>query len=276
MLLTTTCTIHDYYVLYVCKSPCMTSAQTGDKWVCELLHGHPNRFHNMFKMSQVIFIDLLSLLELSYGLHESRRTTTREVLAITLYILGHNESIRSTCECFQHSIETISRFFYISLQALVQLSVEIIAPIDTRYMPYFKDCIDATDGTQVDARIHVEEHVAYIERHHSPTQNVMIAYDFNMCFTFVSPSWEGSTHDARIFKHVVMDPKYNFHAPPPGKFYLVDAGCPLQMGYLKSYLGTRYHIADFRRGSRTIMGHEELFNSRHSSLRSVIERSFGV
>ncbi|PKU71154.1 uncharacterized protein LOC110095181 [Dendrobium catenatum] len=143
-------------------------------------------------------------------------------------------------------------------------------------MPYFKDCIGAIDGTHVDARIPVEEQVAYIGRHHSPTQNVMAACDFNMCFTFVSPGWEGSADDERIFKHAVMDPKYNFPAPPPGKFYLVDAGYPLQRGYLKPYLGTRYHIPDFRRDSRTIMGHKELFNSRHSSLRSVIERSFGV
>ncbi|PKU74897.1 hypothetical protein MA16_Dca022403 [Dendrobium catenatum] len=216
-------------------------------------------------------MDLLSLLESLYGLHGSRRTTTREVLAINFYILGHNESIRSTCERFQHSIETISWFFYNGLQALVRLSMEIIAPvdkffhdipekiiIDTRYIPYFKET----------SRL--------IGRHHSPTQNVMAACDFNMCFTFVSPVWEGSTHDAPIFKHAVMDPKYNFPTPPPGKFYLVDVGYPLQRGYLKPYLGTRYHIPNFRRGSRTIMGHEELFNSRHSSLRSVIECSFGV
>ncbi|XP_020689352.2 uncharacterized protein LOC110104539, partial [Dendrobium catenatum] len=159
--------------------------------------------------------------------------------------------------------------------------MEIIAPVDKffhdipekiindkRYMPYFKDYIGAIDSTHVDARIPVEEHVAYIGRHHSPTQNVMAACDFNMCFTFVSPGWEGSTHDARIFKHAVMDPKYNFLAPP--------LGYPLQRGYLKPYIETRYHLPDFRRGSRTIMGHKELFNSKHSSLRSVIERSFGV
>ncbi|PKU60576.1 hypothetical protein MA16_Dca023734 [Dendrobium catenatum] len=161
-------------------------------------------------------------------MHGSRKTTTREVLAITLYILGHNESIRSTCERFQHSTETTSRFFYNGLQALVRLSMEIIAHVDkffhdipekiindTRYMPFFKDCIGVIEGTYVDACIPVEEQVAYIERHHSPTQNVMAACDFNMCFTFVSPGWEGSAYDARIFKHAVMDPKYNFLAPPP-------------------------------------------------------------
>ncbi|XP_028550974.1 uncharacterized protein LOC110111771 [Dendrobium catenatum] len=114
---------------------------------------------------------------------------------------------------------------------------------DTRYMSYFKDCIGVIDGTHVDARIPVEEQAAYIGRYHSLTQNVIAACDFNMCFTFVSPGWEGSAHAVRIFKHAVMDPKYNFPAPPP-----VDAGYPLQRGYLRPYLGTRYHIPDFRRG----------------------------
>ncbi|PKU62838.1 hypothetical protein MA16_Dca028120 [Dendrobium catenatum] len=53
-------------------------------------------------------------------------------------------------------------------------------------MPYFKDCIGAIDGTHVDARIPIEEQVVYIGRHHSLTQNVMAACNFNMCLTFVA------------------------------------------------------------------------------------------
>ncbi|PKU63860.1 hypothetical protein MA16_Dca010778 [Dendrobium catenatum] len=104
----------------------------------------------------------------------------------------------------------------------------------------------------------------------------MAVCDFNMCFTFVAAGWEGSAHDARIFKHVLRSPTYNFPTLPYGKFYLVDAGYPLQRGFLKPYPDTRYHIPDFRRGSRTTTGYREVFNMRHSSLRSVIERAFGV
>ncbi|KAI0526785.1 hypothetical protein KFK09_002376 [Dendrobium nobile] len=85
---------------------------------------------------------------------------------------------------------------------------------DTRYMPYFKDCIGAIDGTHVDARIPVEYQIPYIGRHHSPTQNVMAVCDFNMCFTFVAVGWEGSAHDARIFKHVLRSSLYSFPVPP--------------------------------------------------------------
>jgi hypothetical protein len=60
-----------------------------------------------------------------------------------------------------------------------------------------------------------------------------------------------------------------------GKYYLVDAGYPNEYGYLSPYKGKRYHLQDFRhRGQPN--GREEVFNCAHSSLRNVIECSFGV
>ncbi|KAI0497272.1 hypothetical protein KFK09_020495 [Dendrobium nobile] len=176
----------------------MISSYKGDKWIGELLQGHPTRFHNMFCMSQAIFLDLLNELECVHSLHGSSRTTSREVLAMTLYVLSHNESIRFTCERFQHSTETVSRYFSIGLEALVKLSCSVIKPIDlefcdiprnilydNRYMSYFKDCIGAIDGTHVDALVSNAEKAAYIGRCGSTTQNVMVVCYFNMCFTFL-------------------------------------------------------------------------------------------
>ncbi|XP_028556144.1 uncharacterized protein LOC114581025 [Dendrobium catenatum] len=198
IILTAICVIYEYYETYICKTPCLTSSSRGDKWIGELLHGHPMRFHNMFHMSQTIFLDLLYELECVHHLHGSSRTISREVLAMSLYILSHNESIRSTCERFQHSSETISMYFSIGLEALVKFSCSVIKPIDPqfgdiprnilydhRYMPYFKDCIGAIDGTHVDARVSNAEKAAYIGRCGSTTQNVMAVCDFNMCFTFI-------------------------------------------------------------------------------------------
>ncbi|PKU72171.1 hypothetical protein MA16_Dca006764 [Dendrobium catenatum] len=188
----------------------------------------------MFCMSQTIFVNLLNDLVCVYGLNGSSRTISREVLAITLYILSHNESIRSTCERFQHSTETISRYFSIGLEALVKLSCSVIKPIDpnfddiprnilydNRYMPYFKDCIGAIDGTHVDARVSNSEKAAYIGRCGSTTQNVMAVCDFNMCFAFIMEGWEGSAHDSRSFKFATHNRHNNFPMPPPSTFYIV-------------------------------------------------------
>ena len=48
------------------------------------------------------------------------------------------------------------------------------------------------------------------------------------------------------------------------------------MTCLKFHRGVRYHLKEWERGNRRPQNKEELFNLRHSSLRNVIERTFGV
>ncbi|XP_020584780.1 uncharacterized protein LOC110027620 [Phalaenopsis equestris] len=220
---------------------------------------------------------------------DSSRTLSWEVLAITLYILTQNESIRGAMERFQHSFETISRYFSKGIHALVSLATQIIKPEDPsfattpeqiandpQYMPYFKNCIGVIDSTHVDARIPNHENVAYIGRSGSTTlvvqqrttQNVIAICDFNMCFTFVVAGWEGSAHDSRIFSFATRNRSQCFPHP--------SSGYPMQRGYLKPYFDSRYHLPDFERASGTVCGRNEMFNKRHSSLRGVIERTFGV
>ena len=48
---------------------------------------------------------------------------------------------------------------------------------------------------------HIQQ--AFGGRKHNPTQNMMAAVDFDLKFTYVLASWEGSTHDALILADVV-------------------------------------------------------------------------
>ncbi|XP_047162616.1 protein ALP1-like [Vigna umbellata] len=59
-----------------------------------------------------------------------------------------------------------------------------------------------------------------------------------------------------------------------GKYYLGDAGFMLKNIVLTPYRGVRYHLKEYTR--RGPQNPRELFNHRHSSLRNVIERTFGV
>ena len=69
--------------------------------------------------------------------------------------------------------------------------------------------------------------------------------------------------------------EYNFNSICVGKFYLVDVGYPNVPGFLVPYRCTRYHLKEFCRAN-PISNPQELFNHRHSSLRNVIERTFGI
>ncbi|KAL9662197.1 hypothetical protein QQ045_027029 [Rhodiola kirilowii] len=61
------------------------------------------------------------------------------------------------------------------------------------------------------------------------------------------------------------------------KYYLVDSEYPNTTGYLTLYKDqrVRYHMPTFRDGDQPT-GVYEKFNYRHSSLRTTIERAFGI
>ncbi|KAL4311380.1 hypothetical protein GQ457_01G014020 [Hibiscus cannabinus] len=247
LFIVTTSSIRLYYEKYLLKQPCMDSKQSGDAWIREILNGHESRCMINFRMSRTVFKSLLSILETRYNLQSSKGISSHEMLGIFLYILGIGASVSQCRERFQRSGWTISQHFTIMLEKLSQMAMDIIAPDDcsfssipeqirndSRYMPHFKDCICAIDGTHIPTILPPNEQIPYIGRKRCSNSE---------CYG--------------------------------GKYYLVDSGYPQMKGYLRPYRGQRYHLPDFRKG-RPMSGKEEIFNHSHSSLRSVIERTFGV
>ncbi|XP_028054230.1 uncharacterized protein LOC114258476 [Camellia sinensis] len=142
----------------------------------------------------------------------------------------------------------------------------------------WQDCIGAIDGTHVSAWVTGPDTATYFGRKYCHTQNIMAACDFDMCFIFISCGWEGSMHDSRIFNEILINDNVTFPHPEEGKYYLVDASYPNRVGYLALFKGNRYHQQQFRRSqqNRTAKTSRELFNKVHSSLRSVVKRTFGA
>ena len=63
--------------------------------------------------------------------------------------------------------------------------------------------------------------------------------------------------------------------PIVGHYFLADAGYAAIPGILPPYRGVRYHLKEFQ-GTRRPENPKELFNLRHSSLRTTVERAFGT
>ena len=150
--------ISSYYYKYMYKQPCMTSPQTREAWVNEVLVGNPIRCVNAFRMQPDVFMKLCTELESKYGLKSSDRMSTIEKLGVFIYTLALGVSNRDVGERFQRSGETISRAFHEVLEAITArskgfngLARDVIRPKDPsfqftptqilndeRYMPYFK------------------------------------------------------------------------------------------------------------------------------------------
>ncbi|WVZ64753.1 hypothetical protein U9M48_014228 [Paspalum notatum var. saurae] len=259
-----------------------TSILSGQKHVEELLHGHKVRVRRELRMEKEIFLKLVELLRDSHLLSNARDITVEEQVAIFLFCLATNASNRLMQERFQHSGETISRYFNIVLQAIISLSSKIIElpPINTpfvissnpKFMPYFQGCIGAIDGTHIPITMSPSLQDPYRNRKGGLSQNVMVACDFNCQFVHVSAGWEGSAADARVLQDALS---HGFYVPH-GKYYLVDAGYANTPNFIAPFRNVRYHLQEQGRANQRPSNAKELFNLRHAQLRNHVERIIGV
>lgn len=104
------------------------------------------------------------------------------------------------------------------------------------------------------------------------SQNVMVACDFDLNFTFISCGWEGSATDAKVLRSAL----HKGFKVPQGKFYLGDGGYANTPFFIAPYRGVRYHLKEYGHGHRAPQNYKELFNYRHVVLRNHIERALGV
>ncbi|CAO2187477.1 unnamed protein product [Urochloa humidicola] len=269
------------------KRPLHTSELTGAKKMKEILEGHESWCKSEFRMEPEIFKAVSNYLRREGLLRDIRGVDVEQQLGIFMFMLSHNASTEMLKKAFQHSGETIHRHVKAVFDIIPTLTNKFMKlpssnethpkiASDPRFWPFFKNCIGAIDGTHVPITIAEEKAAPYRNRKGTLSQNVMVACDFNLNFTFISCGWEGSTSDAGVLRSAISK---GFHVPE-GKFYLVDSGYANTPSFLAPYRGVRYHLGEFRRrrSSRRVhyADYKELFNHRHAILRNHIERAIGV
>ena len=236
-----------------------TSKMKGAEYIRELLAGqHQDRVQEVLRMPLKSFETLCTIMRKEGLLSDSRyNITVEEQLAMFLHAVGRGTSVRDVEERYQHSGETVCRYFRAVLNAFITLipkyiklpSIEIPCAISnsTKNYPFFKDCIGAVDGTHIEAKVPKDETAAYRNRKGKLSQNVMACCDLdNLEFTFVLAGWEGSAHDGLVFSKSF---EHGFIVPE-GKYYLGDAGYPLTPYCLTPYRGVRYHLNEWAKGNQ--------------------------
>ena len=88
--------------------PYHTSKLSGQEWVEELMHGHPDRIHCELGVHLPVFINLIITLRgMGYG--DKQYVRLEEQLAIFLYGIVTGLSVRHIGERFQRSNETVAK-----------------------------------------------------------------------------------------------------------------------------------------------------------------------
>ncbi len=249
-----------------------TSALTGQQWVNELIHGHPDRIYSELGMRVHVFLALVANLRM-YGMNDSKGILLEEQAAIFLYACVTGLSVRHIGERFQRSNETISkskllfvikscsnliyRYFRRVLDALsspafynanVKLPdadsvVHNFIRSNPKLYPFFSGAIGAIDGTHFQSSCSAEERHAARDRKGGLTQNCLAACSWDLCFLYIMAGWEGSVADATMFSNA----RYTDLRIPHGKYYIADAGFALGDALLTPYRGVRYHLAEWAR-----------------------------
>ncbi|XP_022015116.1 uncharacterized protein LOC110914640 [Helianthus annuus] len=262
------------------------SRMTGHKYTLELLTGNPEQCIDLLRMSRESFVRLCAHFRVNYSLEDSKHVLVEEKMAMFLMIIGHNQRYVVIKRRFQHSKQTIHKYFYEVLDKMMLFAKEMIVPTsfnpnpnipghNKRLRRVFKGAVGALDGTLIHAVVPISKQDLYRGRGKGDCyQNVLAICDFNMIFTFVVAGWEGVAHDARILSEALSDPDAPFPFPPQDKYYLCDAAYAHIRGFMAPYRNVRCWLGDFRR--RRALTNKEKFNHAHAKLRNVIERAFGV
>lgn len=261
------------------------SELSGAKYYAEIMATeNVHRFRSVARMDKETFVKLNDLLKDVGGLANTMYICTGEMIMIFIHVLRGCTS-REICERWQHSSDTISKIVHKVSDALIVCGPRIFKPAKfgdpvqsqianfSKFSPFFDDCIGALDGSHIPAVIHSPaDQGPFRNRKKFLSQNVLGVANFDLTYAYGLFGWEGSAHDSRVYD----DAKNKGLPLIPGKFYLGDAGYGLSKNVLTPYRGVRYHLREFDINGRGPENAKELFNLRHSSLRNVVERIFGV
>lgn len=186
------------------RKPIHTSKLSGACRVNEILTGHESLSKRNFRMEAGVFQTLVHKLREKQLLADSRFISVEEKVAIFLYALAKNASNETLQYEFQHSGETISRYFGEVLDAVTQLTCIYIRPPSLhphqilrkpKFHPFFEDCVGSIDGTHIPMIFPLNQQEPYRNRKQTISQNVMLACDFDLKIVHVHAGWEGSASD---------------------------------------------------------------------------------
>lgn len=250
------------------------------KFVDQVLNGTNEACMENFRMDKHVFYKLCDIFQTRGLLKHTSRIKIEEQLAIFMFIVGHNLRTRAVQELFKYSGETISRHFNNVLNAIITISLEFFKPPgseippeireDPRFYPYFKDCVGAVSGIHFPVIVGVDEQGPFRNKNGALSQSVIASCSFDMKFHYVLAGWEGSAPDLKVLNSALT--RQNKLEVPEGKYFLVDFKYENIPGFIAPYVGAPYGLLEHENGFKP-QDAKELFNHRHSLLRSITDRT---
>ncbi|CAH9063009.1 unnamed protein product [Cuscuta europaea] len=100
--------------------------ETRGEYIHRMLNGHPGLCKEQLRLTKEMFIHLVNIMVERNLLKDSMFIHVAEQIVIGLYILAKGASYTDATDVFKHSLRTICKYFNLVLNALVELSFDII------------------------------------------------------------------------------------------------------------------------------------------------------
>ncbi|KAK2653621.1 hypothetical protein Ddye_013477 [Dipteronia dyeriana] len=238
------------------RVPASTSPLPGSLFIRELLNGSSNTCYELMRMQKNSFIYLCQIFREKNWLANSKHVNVEEKIAMFLITMSHNLRNRLIKNRFQHSGQTVHKFFHEVLVVMLKFSKEMTTPpsfndntngiANHRLRQIFKDAVGAIDGTLIHGCIPIDKQVPYMARGRGECfQNVMAICDFDMVSKYVVVGWEGTTQESRILTKTIRDPNHNFPMLPNGAFSNTKKDVTILIWYAKKYSDSMHYTAQF-------------------------------
>ncbi|PPE00443.1 hypothetical protein GOBAR_DD02539 [Gossypium barbadense] len=179
-------------------------------YVKRLVYASDETCIEQVRMNRTAFFKLCEMLESIGGLKSSRNMLVDEQVAMFLHIISHHLKNRVIKHHFRRSGEIVSRAFHSVLNAFIRLQDVLFKkskPItadssDTRWK-WFKNCLDALDGTHIKIKVPTVDKPRYRTRKGDIATNMLGVCTPDMQFVYVLPGWEGSVADGRVLRDAI-------------------------------------------------------------------------
>ena len=112
---------------------------------------------------------------------------------------------------------------------------------DPKLWLYFKDALDALDGSHIHSAPSASEWAFSQNCIGFIPQNCLFACSFSLLFVYSYTGWEGSATNAWVYETACLIDL----SIPTGKYFLADAGYPTCEELLVPYCGVQYHLAEW-------------------------------
>lgn len=122
------CYLKKYHARNIPRIRDNNSALGGHAYTQELLNGSNTQCQDMMRLSRIAYIQLCNHFKQQRWVRDSRHATVEEKIAIFLHVISHNDRFIKVKNRFQHSTETLHRYFHEVLNGMMEFAKEVIRP----------------------------------------------------------------------------------------------------------------------------------------------------